>query len=472
MSILADELRKNYEPVDPMDFYRDIFPEGELEEQGEYVDGKYCAIALEICHSEKKCNGQPLVRRYNVTNGLDEIDALLWNNDNFCLMAPISYAGKTRHSVNARFMYALCVEIDNLVVDKKTGEQDGLKDLFHQIENKHHPLPTYVVASGNGLHLYYLWEYPLPMFRNVVKQLKKYKRKLTFSLWNKYITTSYQKEDVQQESIFQAFRMPGTITKNGDRVEVFKTGERVSIEYMNSFVPETYKIGEIERYKSNLPLKKAKELYPEWYESRIVKGEPRKEWICNRGLYDWWKKRIAKEIKSGHRYYALMFLSVYAIKCDISEEELRADCYSFLDYFESLTVKPDNHFTERDVESAIQIFYDKGYITYPRGSISHYSTLHIEPNKRNGRKRMEHLQSDYWIDEETGRPRVNPCKQNRELSLQYMRDNSQIKGRPSAEQKVKEWRKNNPDGKKADCIRELKLDKKTVYKWWEVREIE
>ena len=33
MNFIADELRKNYEPVDPMDFYRDIFPDGELEEQ-------------------------------------------------------------------------------------------------------------------------------------------------------------------------------------------------------------------------------------------------------------------------------------------------------------------------------------------------------------------------------------------------------------------------------------------------------
>ena len=32
---------------------------------------------------------------------------------------------------------------------------------------------------------------------------------------------------------------------------------------------------------------------------------------------------------------------------------------------------------------------------------------------------------------------------------------------------VAEWRKNNPDGTKAQCCRELKLTKPTVYKWWE-----
>ena len=44
-------------------------------------------------------------------------------------------------------------------------------------------------------------------------------------------------------------------------------------------------------------------------------------------------------------------------------------------------------------------------------------------------------------------------------------------GRPQGSSKEKEvvraWREQNPQGKKADCIRETKLSKPTVYKWWE-----
>lgn len=456
MSILADELRKNFEPVDPLDFYRDVFPDGELEEQGEYVDGKYCAIALEICHSEKKATGKPVVKRYSVTNGLDEIDSLIWNTNNFCLMAPISYAGKTRQSENARFMYALCVEIDNLIVRKKDNWQEGLYTLIHQIDKGFLPRPTYIVASGNGVHLYYLWEFALPLFKNVVKELKKYKRKLTFDLWNRYITTSHKKEEVQQESIFQAFRMPGTITKNGDRVEVFRTGERVSIEYMNSFVPDSYKISEQTEYKSTLSLTKAKELYPEWYERRIVNGEPRDQWVCNKALYEWWRNRVENEIKEGHRYYGLMILSIYAIKCNISEEELRNDCYKLMRKLDELTPKgSENNFTEDDVESAIQIFYDKGYVTYPRNSISHLSGLRIEPNKRNGRKQEDHLKLARGIKE---------IKSNLGENVKG--------GRPSEKKIVQTWRLEHPEGKKAECIRDLKLSKPTVYKWWNYSEEE
>ena len=447
MSILADELRKQYESLNPMDFYRDIFPLGELAEQGEYQKGKYCAIALEIC-KEKKEDGSPLVRRYSVTDGLDEIDALMWKNDNFCLMAPISYAGKTRKSINARYMYALCVEIDNLKVENK--RQEGFINLMHQIDKGFLPRPTYIVASGNGLHLYYLWDSPLPLFSNVVKELQKYKRRLTIELWNRYITTSYKEQDIQQESIFQAFRMPGTITKNGDRVEVFSVGDRVSIDYMNGFVSPEFRMDSNIDYHSNLSLSKAKELYPEWYEKRVINKEPKGSWTCNRAVYDWWLNRIEYEIRVGHRYYALMLLCIYAIKCDISEDELRKDCYRLLDVFDSLT--PDgssNSFTEKDVEDALQSFYDKGLVTYPRNSVSKLSGLYIEPNKRNGRKQENHLQLARAMK-----------KAKSELGEDV------LGGRPQLIDTVFQWRLANPSGTKAQCIRETKLSKPTVYKWW------
>ena len=43
-------------------------------------------------------------------------------------------------------------------------------------------------------------------------------------------------------------------------------------------------------------------------------------------------------------------------------------------------------------------------------------------------------------------------------------------GRPKGSTKekiVKEYRKNNPNARKCDCIKATGLDKKTVYKWWD-----
>ena len=79
-------------------------------------------------------------------------------------------------------------------------------------------------------------EKPVPLFGNVAKELAAYKRELTEKIWNRHVTWSCTKETIQQESVFQAFRMVGTITKLGDRVQAFRTGDRVSLDDLNKYV--------------------------------------------------------------------------------------------------------------------------------------------------------------------------------------------------------------------------------------------
>ena len=445
MNILAGLLPSYFEPVQPYDFYRDIFPDGELDCADGFTPGKYCGIAVEIT-KEKKSSGKPLIKRFSVTDELDEIDYLI-HTKNFCVMAPISYAGKERKSENARIMYALCVEVDGLKV--KNGKQIGLNALMSQWSEKVHwiPQPTYVVASGNGLHLYYVFETGIPLFKNMVKEIQKYKRRLTEMIWNRHVT-ELTGDKIQQESIFQAFRVPGTVTKAGDDIaQAFRTGEKVTIEYMNSFVEDKFKMSEV--YKSELTLAQAKEKYPEWYEKRIINQEPKGHWICKRDLYDWWKRKIEVGAVVGHRYYCLMMLSIYAIKCNISREELESDCMEFLEIFEERTNAEDNHFTVKDVLDALQSYEDAALITYPVNSIANRSGIPIEKNKRNHRKQKTHLKIARF-------------------ALETMNEDNgkALQGRPSAEHIVREWQLRHPGERKADCIRDTGLDKKTVYKWW------
>ena len=44
-------------------------------------------------------------------------------------------------------------------------------------------------------------------------------------------------------------------------------------------------------------------------------------------------------------------------------------------------------------------------------------------------------------------------------------------GSSKASKLIYEWRKQHPEGIKADCIRDTKLSKKTVYKWWEWKDL-
>lgn len=450
MNIVAQELARQFEEVPAMEFYRDIFPDGELDEVDKLTPGRYTGIAVEI--TNEKRNSKRVIRRYTVTDDLDMIDQLQYS-ENFCILAPISYAGKSRVSRNARFMYALVVELDNLIINKKK-EQIGLKSLIKQWSDQVHwiPRPTYLVASGTGVHLYYLFKNPVSLFPNVVKSMEKYKRELTKMVWNRHVTVSYTDENIQQESIFQAFRMVGTVTKLGDRVQAFRTGERVTVSYMNNFVTKLeyrHDCGMEEVYKSRLTKAEAKEKYPDWYENRIVCGKPKGHWICKRELYDWWKRRIREEARVGHRYYCLMMLAIYAVKCDIDRQEIEDDCLELMEEFEKLTDREDNHFTEKDVLDALQSFEDKGLITYPVNSIANRSGLEIPKNKRNYRKQTVHLR----IARAT-------------LAIMNDEQGKAVQGRHSREKIVREWRELHPNGRKADCIRETGLAKHTVYKWW------
>ena len=156
-----------------------------------------------------------------------------------------------------------------------------------------------------------------------------------------------------------------------------------------------------------------------------------------------------------------MVLATYAVKCGIPKKELEKDAYGLIPFMNTRGDK----FTEDDVMHALEAFKDS-YITYPIHTIVTRTDIPIEKNKRNGRKRSDHLRAEYWINDK-GRPIINPCKSNRELALQYMREAGEIKGRPDKSKLVEEWRKANPNGTKAECNRATGIDPKTIRKWWE-----
>ena len=434
---IVGALEAAFDEVHYMDFYRDIFPEGSFEERGVYEDGKYNGIAVSIEKGSKR------TKRMTVTDDLDVIADMAATND-FCLMSPISYIGKSRKSSNARFMYALAIDLDG-VEERKQWEF-----FMEQIERGHEmlkfvwglPRPTYLVSSGTGIHIYYVFEKPVPMFANIVEQLEKLKKRLTWQAWTQGASSLHDK--VQYESLFQGFRVVGTITKNGGRCRAFSVGEKVTVEYLNKFVPEEYRAKDFV-YKSELRLSDAKEKYPEWYQRRVVEKRPKHTWTCKKALYDWWIQKLLGGAEQGHRYWCMMTLATYAQKCGVPRETLENDAYGLIPF---MNTKGDE-FTEDDVLHALEAFTDS-YITYPIDTIVVRTGIPIEKNKRNWRKRADHVKLMNFVREE-----INGNKEWRNKN-----------GRPDKLSVVAEWRARNPVGTKAACIRETGLSKKTVYRWW------
>ena len=430
---LAAALEALYPEVGYSDFYREVFLEGELEKRGEREKGKYHAVAVSIGTGARK------VKRYSIFDDLEDLDRLVEGND-FCLMSPISYAGKSRKSEMARFLYAIAIDLDG-VTDRKHWDY-----FIGQINEGHErptanwalPVPTFLVSSGTGIHLYYVLERPIPLFKNVVKQLEKAKRRLTWKCWTQ--GASELVDNVQYESLFQGFRVVGTITKNGKKARAFRVGEKVSLEYLNQYLRPEDQVTSF-AYKTDLPLEKAKELYPEWYQRRVVEKRARGAWICKRDLYDWWKRRIG-EVQQGHRYWFIMTLATYAIKCGISREELEKDALAMIPAMN----KKGDPFIEDDVLHALEAFSDS-YSHYPIKTIVARTDLPIERNKRNGRKQADHL----------GRCRIVQA---------FDYPNGEWRGRKSKSTIVYEWRRAHPDGIKFTCEKETGLSRHTVLKWW------
>lgn len=443
---IRDYLMQFYDELEPMEFYRAIFPEGELEEAGQKdagTTGKYNVLAVELLPAaETKENKRAEARKYIITDDLEGIKALL-QSENFIIISPISYIGKSRQSQNARYIYAMAIDLDGVT------EQHNLDDLLHQIEVGYLPKPTFLVWSGTGLHLYFQFVEPLPCFKNIVTRLADVKRELTKRIWNGFVSDLADKPQI--ESLFQGFRMVGGVTKGGNRTKAFAFGEKVSVEYLNEFVPDEAKVTRF-TYRSNLTLKEAAAKYPEWYDKRIVQKQKRGTWKAKKAVYDWWLKELQDKIVVGHRYYGVMVLAVYAAKCGVSREILEADAFGLVSMLEKLTVEERNHFTREDVLAALEMYNDN-YITFPIDSIVKLTAIPIEKNKRNFRKQKVHL----LIARNT--------KKGQKLAGVLKPE-----GRPSKSAAVKEWRLLHPEGSIKDCVEDLGISKSTAYKYWKESE--
>lgn len=465
MNELTAYLEQFYDEVEPRDFYRAIFPKGDLQKRGELRESgsaayRYNGIIVSVT-GKKKTDGKPMIKRYTVTDDLETIDRVC-QTDDFSLMSPISYVGKQRTAENARYMYAIAVDLDKIRIEK--GVPVGLISLLerHIDLTDRIPKPTYIVSSGTGLHLYYVLKNPIALYPDTAKQLQEFKHDLTDLIWHDTICDIKSKKDIQQEGIYQGFRVVGTITKKGDRARAFLIGDLVTMEYLNEYIQnEEHRVTEFSS-KSRLSIEEAKERYPEWYERRVVNKERRGSWHVSRNLYEWWKRQVLSGATVGHRYHCMTMLAIYAQKCSmydpkhnpkpVTQEELERDAWELMDHMESLTIAEDNHFTNDDVLGALQSFNEK-WIVYPRDAVEYKSGITIPANKRNYQSQKDHLEEARAIRDIRSRRRGEAWDAHN--------------GRKSRRAEVIRWRELHPDGRKADCIKETGLGKSTVYRHWE-----
>lgn len=433
--------------VCPLEVYKDIFKlgDGYIQKENEQK-GQYKANPIAYYKNDGEEHGH---FRIMFEDKFEEIYKNELVNADFCVMNGLTYFGAKYVSAHASKMYAMIFDIDGVT-------DASLNNFFYAAFNKdfdYYPLPNYVALSGHGIHLYYVFEEPISLFPYLKLQLKDLKYSLIEKMWNP--NTSEDKK-VQKQGINQPFRVLGSKCKEDaplERVEAYQISTHpITIDYLNRFVPTKIQINDKKLFKeSKMTLEEARKKYPEWYEKRVLGGQ-RTYWDVKTDLYYWWIRQIQKEDNGatyGHRYFCVMVLVIYGVKCGISRDEIKQDAIDLLPYLNGLnTEKP---FTEEDIKSAMEC-YDERYNTFPIKDIEKLTDIRIERNKRNGRKQEVHLMGARAIQEI-----------NDKVNGTNWREGN---GRPTAEQAVKEWQQTHPEGKKADCIRETGLSKPTVYKWW------
>ena len=472
-----DLLRGTFPEVSTFDFYRDLFPEGSLGTPGD-LDSRKPNMIVSTCfrktdeeiaalkakeeeeariYEEQRNSSQgwiPRPKRYKrrrvsnrlVFDDLAELSDLVTATDpllEFVIIAPVAFSGKNRTKANAYHLWGFCIDLDGV-------EMDQLVDLLYQIEGEVIPQPTYIANSGHGMHLYYCFEDPVPLYPHMMEPLQALKNALTDCVWN-YYTSTIPTEQRQYQSLVQGYRAVGSVSKLGKnyRVTAFRTGEKRTLSYLQDWADETGRLSYDEF--NHVTLDEAREKWPEWYKWRIEEGQSRRPFkFKHRRVYDSWLQRMKHGAFEGNRYNCIAVLFALAYKTEgMTYEEVLDDAMELVPRLDQLTKTKNNAFTVDDVLDAAA-YYDEPSQSLGLKSVYRMTKIYIQPAKRNHRSQHEHL----------GRVRALQNFDDPEGSWRYRG------GAPEKKELVAAFRAEHPEASVTEVARALQISRTTVYKWW------
>lgn len=322
-----------------------------------------------------------------------------------------------------RDVHALIVDMDNVYSGTLLQIiQAGWAD----VNGQSWPIPTYIVNSGTGLHLYFVFDVPLPHYKRFEQGIDALYRTLAAQQTQGW---PYLVRQVQWYG--QDFRIAGGCGKNGWENTVFRVGTK-------------WNPNELAR-ALGLDIVFDMEAKPIKHAQRRKFGRKGQGWHSHEGFYYHALNSVKNRTIEGNRYTSMCALAVIAWKCGIQYDILKQDLYSLLPLFNE---RGNSEVKPREVVSALKMYNDKAMMT-PRTRLEDWQGWKYEGQKRNYRKQEIHLF----------------LARNQKAALKMLGEMSP-EGRPSACSIVANWKKQHPDGRKIDCIKETGLAKSTVYKWW------
>lgn len=346
---------------------------------------------------------------------------------NDVLMGGCTYFKEFVSKQTAKDIYAFIIDMDNVYsgILLRAFQNDWATATGTPL-----PLPTYIVNSGIGLHLYFVLDEPLPHFKRNAENIDKLYRELAEQQTTK---RNYLRRQVQWFG--QDFRMAGGCGKDMWLNKVYRVGKKWGADELAAACGldiHFFRHGEVSK-----PDGKKKESKP---------YQKRQGWHTNRAFYDSALRQCHEKSVEGWRYTSMCALAVIAWKCNVPRDEVEQDLYGLLPDFNK---NAQRKVKDREVISALKMYGEKAMLTQ-RSRLEDWQGWKYSPIKRNGRKQAVHLR----IARST-------------LAIMNEDEGHALQGRPTAERTVREWRKTHPAGTKLDCVRETGLSKPTVYRWWD-----
>lgn len=330
---------------------------------------------------------------------------------------------------SAKDIHAFIIDYDNAYSGVLLK---ALQDGWANPNGEQYAYPTYIVNSGTGLHLYFVFNEPIPNYKSATENLDKVYRALAIQQSRRVYVTP------QVQWFGQDFRMGGGLNKYGWENTIFRVGELWDIDELAKAVGLTdihfTRYGEKRTKKPNQEHKKS-------HNKKRVNG-----WKTNKAFYNYSLEHCRTNTKEGNRYLSMCALSCIAWKCGVDIETLENDLLNLLPTYNKdakRIIKP------KEIKSALKMYNDKAILTQ-RQSLEHWQGWKYEPKiKRNGLKQEQHL---------TIARTIKQVKKTMGIMKQ--------EGRPNKQHLIEQWQQSNPKGIKADCIRTLNIDRKTVSKYW------
>ena len=347
----AEELRREFNEKSAI-----LEKHGKLASPAEYYEDMYGSYGNEIMPYTMS-DATPAIQR---ARNIDEVlQIAVFRNDIYTYSC--SFFGGWPKERLVKDVYAFVIDLDCV-------SPADLRVLLKR-EIKKLP-PTYVVNSGQGLHIVYMFKVPVACYTKRKKVLKQAIKALAGLF--KVKTYSYKVDPTA--TLVHAYRVVGSRTKLGQTAKAYKVGEKREVVEMLNI--DTYLFEKHE--KKQTTQRKAS------YNNDVAvlpTGRVR--------FYDSTYERVRHEVDEGHRYLSLFALAIIAYKCRVPREQAEEDISDLVDLFNQK--EHVKRVRENEIEKAM-MGYSQKFVKVNSYTLEEYLGFAFHRStKRNGLKQGEHL---------------------------------------------------------------------------------